>query len=103
MGYQTFLYYNEADLRQVFMFLIERLPTEGKQASARTAYTNKKHLFLQEISNKINEEINAIWIPPCCNADTKKSIGDFVAPNASGKQFICTAKYKLSSEQELII
>ncbi|KAL0839509.1 hypothetical protein ABMA28_016214 [Loxostege sticticalis] len=101
VGYQTFLYYNEADLRQVFMFLIERLPTEGKQASARTAYTNKKHLFLQEISNKINEEINAIWIPPCCNADTKKSIGDFVAPNASENQTHSSTNTKADDEKLL--
>lgn len=30
VGYQTFLYSNEADLRRVLMFLIERLPKEGQ-------------------------------------------------------------------------
>ncbi|XP_028160338.1 coiled-coil domain-containing protein 22 isoform X1 [Ostrinia nubilalis] len=88
VGYQTFLYSNEADLRQVFMFLIERLPNEGTQTSTRTASTNKKQLFLQEISNKINEELNTIWIPPCCNVNTQKSIGDSIACNNTSDQQI---------------
>ncbi|XP_063823461.1 coiled-coil domain-containing protein 22 isoform X2 [Ostrinia nubilalis] len=90
VGYQTFLYSNEADLRQVFMFLIERLPNEGTQTSTRTASTNKKQLFLQEISNKINEELNTIWIPPCCNVNTQKSIGDSIACNNTSEKYLNT-------------
>lgn len=77
VGYQTFLYYNEAELRQVFMFLIENLPDEGKQTNTKTITTNEKSLFLQEIGNKIGEELNSIWIPPCCNSHTQKTVGDF--------------------------
>lgn len=49
------------------MFLIEKLPNEDKKPSKEKT-TNKKHLFLQEIANKIGEELNTIWIPPCCKA-----------------------------------
>ena len=28
IGYQTFLYSNEADIRKVFIFLVEKLPKE---------------------------------------------------------------------------
>ncbi|KAI5641992.1 hypothetical protein NE865_05991 [Phthorimaea operculella] len=82
VGYQTFLYYNEAELRQVFMFLIERLPSEGKQSTAKTE-TNKKSMLLQNISAKIAEELNSIWIPPCCNPPNKQAIGDFIHSRGS--------------------
>jgi hypothetical protein len=32
VGYQTFLYSNEADIRRVFIFLIEKLPKESSEA-----------------------------------------------------------------------
>ncbi|CAH0397420.1 unnamed protein product [Chilo suppressalis] len=78
VGYQTFLYYNEADLRQVFMFLIENLPNESKQNLVRSRANDNKSLLLQEVSNKIGEKLNSIWIPSCCSPNNKKQIGDFV-------------------------
>ncbi|CAG9791933.1 unnamed protein product [Diatraea saccharalis] len=78
VGYQTFLYHNETDLRHIFMFLIENLPNEGQQNTVKTTTNNSKSLLLGEISNKIGEQINSIWIPPCCNPTNKKHFGDFV-------------------------
>lgn len=80
VGYQTFLYYNEADLRHVFMFLIEHLPTEGKQVRPSLDPCDKKSMLYREISRKIDEEMNAIWIPYCCKPSNKNQIGDFVYP-----------------------
>lgn len=77
VGYQTFLYHNECELRQVFMFLIERLPNEGKAISSVQS-ASKKDLFLQEISNKIAEELKSVWIPPCCKCKSAK-IGDHLS------------------------
>ncbi|CAB3236271.1 unnamed protein product [Arctia plantaginis] len=76
VGYQTFLYHNESELRQVFMFLIERLPNEGKQVTSIVPSANRKALFLQDISNKIGEELQSMWIPPCCTMNSVK-IGDY--------------------------
>ncbi|KPI91257.1 Coiled-coil domain-containing protein 22 [Papilio xuthus] len=76
VGYQTFLYYNEAELRQVFMFLIEKLPNEDRHLNT-TVPTKKKNVLLQEIANKINEELNTMWIPPCCKPNSN-TIGDFI-------------------------
>ncbi|XP_069355104.1 coiled-coil domain-containing protein 22 homolog isoform X2 [Maniola hyperantus] len=78
VGYQTFLYHNETELRQVFMFLIEKLPSEDKKPSALVHPTNKKHQLFQEISNKIAEDLNTIWIPPCCKPGVHSSLGDFL-------------------------
>lgn len=87
VGYQTFLYYNEAELRQVFMFLIEQLPSEGKEPLTTQEPINNRSLLIQSISAKIGEELNSIWIPPCCNPTDKKTIGDFLFPS-SGSYFI---------------
>lgn len=78
VGYQTFLYYNEAELRQVFMFLIEKLPSEDKKPSGSVATSNKKQLLLQQISLKIAEDLNTIWIPPSCKNLLKMSLGDYI-------------------------
>uniref|UniRef100_A0A2A4JFL2 Coiled-coil domain-containing protein 22 homolog n=1 Tax=Heliothis virescens TaxID=7102 RepID=A0A2A4JFL2_HELVI len=78
VGYQTFLYHNECELRQVFMFLIERLPNEGKQAPTNIQSANRKSLLKRNISNKIGEELKSIWITPCCKPNSNK-IGDFGA------------------------
>ncbi|CAG4964835.1 unnamed protein product [Parnassius apollo] len=79
VGYQTFLYYNEADLRQVFMFLIEKLPSEDNHLSNLNVPKKKKNVLLQEIGNKIGEELNSIWIPACCLPRNESSIGDFIS------------------------
>lgn len=83
MGYQTFLYHNECELRQVFMFLIERLPNEGKQAPTNVSSAGKKSLLKQDISNKIEEELKTIWIPPCCKPNSNR-IGDFCSTGETG-------------------
>ncbi|KAJ0179295.1 hypothetical protein K1T71_005007 [Dendrolimus kikuchii] len=82
VGYQTFLYYNEAELRQVFMFLIERLPNEGKQNETSALPINKKSLLMREIGNKISEDLKTVWIPPCCSTNTA-TVGDFIKTGAS--------------------
>lgn len=58
------------------MFLIERLPSEGKQVTTAVPSANKKCLLKQDISNKISEELKSIWIPPCCKPNANK-IGDY--------------------------
>ncbi|XP_060800623.1 coiled-coil domain-containing protein 22 homolog isoform X2 [Amyelois transitella] len=80
VGYQTFLYHNEADLRQVFMFLIERLPNESNQTTSNVLPTNKKSTLYRDIGHRIAEELNIMWIPPCCKSQTQKRIGDFAYP-----------------------
>ncbi|KAM3968097.1 coiled-coil domain-containing protein 22 homolog [Aphomia sociella] len=99
VGYQTFLYYNEVELRQVFMFLIERLPNEGKQKAPDATDTNKKSLLYENIKHKIGEEINSIWIPPCCNLPIQKNIGDFTYSSEAYK--LNNVKTSLT-EEELI-
>ncbi|KOB55594.1 putative coiled-coil domain containing 22, partial [Operophtera brumata] len=65
-----------AKLPSVFMFLIENLPTEGKKTTAVATTPKNKSLLMQDISNKIGDELKSIWIPPCCKP-TSQNIGDF--------------------------
>lgn len=99
VGYQTFLYHNESELRQVFMFLIERLPNEGKQVTSIVPSANRKALFLQDISNKIGEELQSMWIPPCCKTSLVK-IGEYYTKGKSqqyGKTFLLNVQPTLSN------
>ncbi|XP_028037583.1 coiled-coil domain-containing protein 22 homolog [Bombyx mandarina] len=72
VGYQTFLYYNEAELRQVFMFLIERLPNEGKQSSVSASLKTNQSTLMKDVSNKISEEMEKIWVPHCCKPNEQQ-------------------------------
>nr|XP_049696736.1 coiled-coil domain-containing protein 22 [Helicoverpa armigera] len=96
VGYQTFLYHNECELRQVFMFLIERLPNEGKQAPTNIQSANRKSLLKRNISNKIGEELKSIWITPCCKTNTNK-IGDF-----SSADITSTGSYTSLPDEQVI-
>ncbi|WAQ99139.1 CCD22-like protein, partial [Mya arenaria] len=46
LGYQTFLYSNEADIRKIFMFLVDKLPKEAVEATEETVWcvTPKKYI-----------------------------------------------------------
>ena len=54
IGYQTFLYSNEADIRKLFMFLVENLPKESSESASEPAMgkfnilsTNHRGVFLR--------------------------------------------------------
>ena len=59
------------------MFLIEKLPSEDQKLTTRLKSTNKKKEFYQDISNKIAQDLNAIWIPPCCTPAIKNTFGNY--------------------------
>jgi len=50
VGYQTFLYSNEADLRRVFLFLLEKLPKESSETEDELLGKNKDSKILLVIS-----------------------------------------------------
>ncbi|XP_059060177.1 coiled-coil domain-containing protein 22 isoform X2 [Achroia grisella] len=81
------------------MFLIERLPNEGKQITPDAIDTNRKSLLLQSIKYKIGEEMNLIWIPPCCNHPGQQTVGDFT----NGKENCTQSKVEISLTKEELI
>ncbi len=52
LGYQTFLYANESEIRSIFMFLIDKLPKEKEDASdVNVAMTKKDEVKMQVASS----------------------------------------------------
>ncbi|KAK0162632.1 hypothetical protein PV327_006395 [Microctonus hyperodae] len=68
IGYQTFLYSSETDLRCVFIFLIEKLPKEDDKK------TNESISKLDELEKSIaailSKQLSAHWLPHYCHRET---------------------------------
>lgn len=64
IGYQSLLYPSEADLRRIFMFLIEKLPRDSSPVSDEPL--NKATLIHREAKRKVSEALSQPWIPPYC-------------------------------------
>lgn len=64
LGYQTFLYSNEAEMRRIFMFLFEKLPKESEKAVDQQLGTAA--LISRSISEQISRQLKAPWLPNYC-------------------------------------
>ncbi|XP_062890839.1 coiled-coil domain-containing protein 22 isoform X1 [Mobula hypostoma] len=63
IGYQTFLYSNEQELRRLLMFLVERLPRDGAE-SAHQPTAGKPAVLQRAIAAQIRQELATPWLPP---------------------------------------
>ncbi|KAM9855518.1 coiled-coil domain-containing protein 22 [Aulostomus maculatus] len=64
IGYQTFLYSNEPEIRSLLMFLVEKLPRESAEASDQP--TGKSVVLQRAISVAIKAQLAVPWLPPNC-------------------------------------
>lgn len=64
IGYQTFLYSSEADVRRVFMFLIEKLPKETEKTIVGPA--GGAALLEQKVAEELRRQLSAPWLPSYC-------------------------------------
>ncbi|XP_041359094.1 coiled-coil domain-containing protein 22 homolog [Gigantopelta aegis] len=62
LGYQTFLYSSETEIRKVLMFLIEKLPKEASHTSEEPLGASV--LLQRAISAKVGQQILSPWTPP---------------------------------------
>ena len=71
VGYQTFLYGNESDIRKLFLFLLERLPKEDEEnriSSLGTALTRT------DIRTRLKKaEISTVWLPFMTDDDSSET------------------------------
>lgn len=60
IGYQTILYFNETEIRRLFIFLIEKLPKDNGSTiqSEEVGYTLK---LLSDIKKKLKP--SSVWVP----------------------------------------
>ncbi|XP_056130362.1 coiled-coil domain-containing protein 22 [Lampris incognitus] len=64
IGYQTFLYSSEPEIRSLLMFLVEKLPRESAEASDQPA--GKSSVLQKAIAVKIRAQLTTPWLPPHC-------------------------------------
>ncbi|XP_041859005.1 coiled-coil domain-containing protein 22 [Melanotaenia boesemani] len=64
IGYQTFLYSNEPEIRSLFMFLVEKLPRESAETSDQP--TGKSAVLQRAIAAAIKAQLAVSWVPPNC-------------------------------------
>ncbi|KAK6307902.1 coiled-coil domain-containing protein 22 [Coregonus clupeaformis] len=64
IGYQTFLYSNEPEIRSLLMFLVEKLPRESAEASDQPA--GKSTLLQKSIAAQIKAQLALPWLSPSC-------------------------------------
>ncbi|XP_046747901.1 coiled-coil domain-containing protein 22 homolog isoform X2 [Diprion similis] len=65
IGYQTFLYSSEVDLRRLFMFLIEKLPKESDKSLNEP--TSRVALLERQISGAVSRDLSLPWLPHYCH------------------------------------
>jgi hypothetical protein len=74
IGYQTFLYLNEQDMRRLLMFLVDRLNKElsastvdqpGK-ISSESKTKNLNHLITQRVKSSLSQ----FWLPSYCKMNS---------------------------------
>ncbi|XP_038638282.1 coiled-coil domain-containing protein 22 [Scyliorhinus canicula] len=62
IGYQTFLYSNEPEIRRLLMFLVEKLPRDSVDSVNQSA--GKSVVLHRSIASQIKQQLSAPWIPP---------------------------------------
>ncbi|KAI5933922.1 coiled-coil domain-containing protein 22 isoform X2 [Manis javanica] len=63
LGYQNFLYPSEPDLRDLLLFLAERLPTDASEDAGQPA--GDSAILLRAIGSQIQDQVALPWVPPC--------------------------------------
>lgn len=68
LGYQSFLYSNEVELRRIFSFLIEKLPKDEKASPVQTTGFTFKKAF----ASALRVELEKPWLPPYARSESVK-------------------------------
>lgn len=64
IGYQTFLYSSEPEIRSLLMFLVEKLPRGSAESSDQS--TGQSVLLHKGIAATIKAQLQLSWLPPNC-------------------------------------
>ncbi|XP_053329418.1 coiled-coil domain-containing protein 22 [Spea bombifrons] len=64
IGYQTFLYSSEPDIRALLIFLAEKLPRDSHEDAHQPA--GKSTILQRDIGAKIKQQMSLPWVPPLC-------------------------------------
>nr|XP_028567262.1 coiled-coil domain-containing protein 22 [Podarcis muralis] len=64
VGYQTFLYSNEPEIRRLLLFLVEKLPRDASEDANQPV--GKSTTLHRAIAAAIKEQLALPWVPPAC-------------------------------------
>lgn len=81
IGYQTFLYSSENDLRRLLMFLIEKLPKESDKTLSEP--TTEIALLEKSIASVISQSLSIPWLPHFCHKKGIRNKGRASVPYTS--------------------
>ncbi|KAK2589337.1 hypothetical protein KPH14_007885 [Odynerus spinipes] len=81
IGYQTFLYSSENDLRKVLMFLIEKLPKESDKTLSEP--TSEVALLEKSIASVLSQSFSVPWLPHFCHKKGFRNKGRASVPYTS--------------------
>ncbi|XP_002740143.3 coiled-coil domain-containing protein 22 homolog, partial [Saccoglossus kowalevskii] len=66
IGYQTFLYSSETEIRRLLLFLIEKLPRDSAERTDEALGTSA--LMQRAIATEISRQLKTTWSAPYCKA-----------------------------------
>ncbi|XP_056897613.1 coiled-coil domain-containing protein 22 [Takifugu flavidus] len=72
IGYQTFLYSNETEIRSLLMFVVEKLPRERSENLDQP--TGKLLLLQRAVAAAIRAQLAAPWLPPTCRLPLQQDL-----------------------------
>ncbi|KAJ6654550.1 hypothetical protein lerEdw1_006857 [Lerista edwardsae] len=64
VGYQTFLYSSEPEIRRLLLFLVEKLPRDASEDADQPV--GKSTALHRAIATAIKEQLAVPWVPPVC-------------------------------------
>ncbi|XP_077984420.1 coiled-coil domain-containing protein 22 homolog [Glandiceps talaboti] len=66
IGYQTFLYSSETEIRKLLLFLIEKLPKDSSERTDEPLGTSA--LLHRSIASEISKQLKSTWTPRYCKS-----------------------------------
>ncbi|CAK8697465.1 unnamed protein product [Clavelina lepadiformis] len=96
IGYETFLYSSESDIRKIFMFLVEKLP---RKEGVKEDEVEATSVLKRRIGQVLREQCGTLWMPAYCKED-QKSV-QFITENVHVPAF--SKKNKIDADKTLFI
>ena len=66
LGYETFLYSNEVEIRRLLMFLVENLPRARQDAAGEDGGPTSTSSLRSSITHEIRRQLRLPWLPSEC-------------------------------------
>ncbi|XP_051823909.1 coiled-coil domain-containing protein 22 isoform X1 [Antechinus flavipes] len=93
LGYQSFLYPSEPDLRQLLLFLAERLPPDPAQESTQPS-VGESAILLRAVGAQVRDLLAEPWVPPVLRPQKHQDrvrpkplhVQSFILPDAKSLQ-----------------